>query len=422
MSSSKILVNAIGIKDNSTGFAILYVPEFHLFLKSEIRQNKPVEFYTNYSMPVLCTHQNEIYEEYNKLETQAVNKIPNIGYVIVNNVCNMNCTFCYAAANTNHKRVDISDLEHLSKILPKNSFRKVIISGGEPLLDFDLVKQIRTFFDEMTINSNGMLLTEDIANWLVETKTKMYIALDYEIKDFEGHDFNAKAHVESIIAKVPEVLPFIEVAVTYPSDKLDELKDIRTQNLPFEKELTHDFNYIKGKDPLVLTKSIFEKEIERIERDEISLQESIFHKPLKYIRNTYNWRLNIESCSPAVHLNHLGDLHLCQVRASNTNRPEEYEKDVICKAKDFNLDIYRQRSNKDKKIGVCTIDKNCNCRWFCGNICWANIKHNKHNCEVLKYSLFYSMYLVHNYLSMEGFSLLNLDRFFNSKLKGLNYV
>jgi len=395
---------AIGIKNNKTGGTLLYITELHTFTESDVAQEEYIkEYEVNLDDEISG---NALRIAYDNLEDEALNMVPDIGYVVINNECNMDCTFCYANKNSveSKGKFDIKWLEHLKTILPEKSFSHPIISGGEPFLEFELLKKIRPFFKNMTINTNGSLINSEIAEWVIETKTDLYIALDFKIEDFDGHDAKIKEHVANIVDKHPGIKNLIQVAVTYPSDKVGELESIRADQFnSFEKGLKHEFNFVDGKKESL--ESDFESEVKRIESGELGLEESIFGRQVKYITKVIKNYINIESCSPAVHINFKGDVHLCQVRASSIDR-HNYEQDVICNIDEFDLDKYFEKTQNTKKRGVCKDD--CNCKWFCGNICWANINNNKHNCDINKKALFYTLYLVANYSDIDLTQVVNI--------------
>jgi sulfatase maturation enzyme AslB (radical SAM superfamily) len=348
---------------------------------------------------------------YDEIETRALSSTPDLGYIVINNECNMGCSFCYASKNTvsSKGKFDIEWVKHLMRILPGSSFNHPIITGGEPFLEFELLKQLRPMFPHMTINTNGSLITQEIAQWLIDTDTHVYIALDFKMENFEGHDSEIKAQIGRLITSMPDLKQRVKIAVTFPADRVEELPSLREeQNLDFERDIVHDFNFVCGEQTDVSDEG-FIQEVKRIESQEITIQESLFDRQLRYIAKTITDYINVESCGSAIHLNFNGDISLCQVRGSETYRPN-YEADVLCKVQDFSSTVYYESVMAQKKKGVCTLETPaCPCRWFCANICWANIGLNRHNCEVTKKSLFYALYLIENYSNTDLTQVIHID-------------
>ncbi len=91
---------------------------------------------------------------------------------IINNACNLNCVHCYPNSGIETKR-DFSD-DEFNKIyenLKDIHFKKVFISGGEPVLDKKIDKYIqiaKKISEEVCICSNGVLLTDKKLSYLKE--------------------------------------------------------------------------------------------------------------------------------------------------------------------------------------------------------------------------------------------------------------
>lgn len=91
---------------------------------------------------------------------------------IINNACNLRCIHCYPNSGVENKREFTDhDFKKILHNLEGMHFKKVFLSGGEPLLD----KQFNTYLkiskeigDEVFICSNGTLLTDDKISELVD--------------------------------------------------------------------------------------------------------------------------------------------------------------------------------------------------------------------------------------------------------------
>ncbi len=83
---------------------------------------------------------------------------------IINNACNLKCVHCYPNSGIETKR-DFTDEEFdkLYENLKDIHFKRIFISGGEPILDKNIDKYIdiaKKIGDEVCICSNGVLLTD----------------------------------------------------------------------------------------------------------------------------------------------------------------------------------------------------------------------------------------------------------------------
>lgn len=119
----------------------------------------------------------------------AISKIKTIHIVIrYTKKCNLSCTYCYAYADDGTKqhmtnRMVISILDKISDTYPDRKIN-LSIHGGEPLIRYkdltDLVKSIKITHPNVNlfIQTNGTLITKDIASFLKDENFNVGISLD----------------------------------------------------------------------------------------------------------------------------------------------------------------------------------------------------------------------------------------------------
>lgn len=96
--------------------------------------------------------------------------------------CNLACKYCYAKSNISNTNMEFHVAKNALDILEDNS--TVILAGGEPLLNFDLIEKvclyIRKYKQGIKINlqSNGTLITEEIGKKLKDFNVGIGISLD----------------------------------------------------------------------------------------------------------------------------------------------------------------------------------------------------------------------------------------------------
>ena len=118
--------------------------------------------------------------------------------------CNLNCRYCYLGAKKNKvmnsnmakEAVDMSIKEVLKQ---KDKTLDVYFIGGEPLLKFDLIKEIveyvKTVCNNWGLNysfsttTNGTLLNKEIMDYLIGERFDLKISIDGKE---EFHDLNRK--------------------------------------------------------------------------------------------------------------------------------------------------------------------------------------------------------------------------------------
>ncbi len=112
--------------------------------------------------------------------------IPVISWII-NNRCNYRCGYCYTSgANTNRPEYSEQELRSLFSSVATVTPTTLYLSGGEPLLDKNLVSFVRnarqTRFDSIWVCSNGSLLTDGVVQELkCEGVAGFSISLDHTI-------------------------------------------------------------------------------------------------------------------------------------------------------------------------------------------------------------------------------------------------
>jgi len=81
----------------------------------------------------------------------------------INNNCNRFCSFCIDRGGRNGNYISIDDIAKNGIFY--SDYRIVIITGGEPFLDFDkiveLAKRLRPYKQKIILNTNGTLLTKE---------------------------------------------------------------------------------------------------------------------------------------------------------------------------------------------------------------------------------------------------------------------
>ncbi len=110
----------------------------------------------------------------------------------ITNRCNLNCVYCYAI-NKNNRDMDFETAKNaIDYILKMDDKLKIQFTGGEPLLNFDLIKKIIDYCNEnysnkyisYAIQTNGTLLNEKIIKKIKNLNIKIGISIDgLEVND-----------------------------------------------------------------------------------------------------------------------------------------------------------------------------------------------------------------------------------------------
>lgn len=97
--------------------------------------------------------------------------------------CNLQCTYCYANGGAEGRDMELSTAKRAIDALRSRPL-KIQFAGGEPLMNFGLVEQICRYVQEEGIDAvfqlqtNGTLVTEEIAQSLAEHRISVGVSMD----------------------------------------------------------------------------------------------------------------------------------------------------------------------------------------------------------------------------------------------------
>ncbi len=165
--------------------------------------------------------------------------------------CNLKCEYCFAEEGEYHggKRSLMSaevGKKALDLLMEKSGSRKnleVDLFGGEPLINFDVVKEIVDYGRELekgsnkrfrfTLTTNGTLLTDDNIDYIVKNMANVVLSIDgrKEVNDRVRYDFNNKGTYDKIVDKFKKVADLRNqtnyyVRGTFTRYNLDFAKDV----------------------------------------------------------------------------------------------------------------------------------------------------------------------------------------------------
>lgn len=168
----------------------------------------------------------------------------------VAHTCNLNCEYCFAGQGKYHGKDAIMSFEvgkQALDFLVKNSGTRknleVDFFGGEPLVNFDVVKQLVEYARSIeketgkhfrfTLTTNGMLLDDDVIDFLNKEMNNVVLSLDgrKEINDAKRKKINGEGSYDII---VPKFQNFVKkrgnkeyyMRGTFTRNNLDFTKDI----------------------------------------------------------------------------------------------------------------------------------------------------------------------------------------------------
>ena len=169
--------------------------------------------------------------------------------------CNLKCQYCFADEGTYHTRnrahmsfeVGKNAIDFLVQHSGKRHNLEVDFFGGEPLMNFDVVKQIveyaRSIEDKVgkkfsfTMTTNCILLSDDKIEWLNKEMNNIVLSIDgrQEIHDEVRRTVNGKSAFDAIIKNALKLRKVrgdktYYVRGTYTAKNLDFAKDVEYLN------------------------------------------------------------------------------------------------------------------------------------------------------------------------------------------------
>lgn len=128
--------------------------------------------------------------------------------IALSEACNLNCTYCNVDKHSTKSIDPFIFLETFKEVRLKNPNEKIQIDfyGGEPLIHFNKIKYIIESIEDKNIQyfmpTNGLLLTKEILEYLVEKQVQLSISFDgiYQDDNRPQHNGNTttKWYIEHI--------------------------------------------------------------------------------------------------------------------------------------------------------------------------------------------------------------------------------
>ncbi|WP_392486528.1 radical SAM protein [Haloimpatiens sp. FM7315] len=296
-------------------------------------------------------------------------KIKKLKYLVLwcSNRCNLSCVYCYAKNNLGNEDMSFLTAKKAIDILDENG--TLILAGGEPLMNFPLIKDIFSYIEEkkykfkVGMQSNGTLINKEIAKELKKLNLGIGISFDGKPEINNSLRSNAKEVIRGIeYLKEEKINININAVISkYNVFQLSGLVDLAYY---FDNVKAIGFDLLRGNEGLRASYSmVYEGVKKAYERSE--LLNSLTGKKV-FIREIEDAKIRIMNSYKACNYCYAsmgqaavvipnGDMYLCSSLVSK----EEYYLGNI-------LDRYSFKSLKDLEFKEC---KKCNYYKMCRKIC-----------------------------------------------------
>ena len=333
--------------------------------------------------------------------------------------CNLRCKYCFAGTGDykGHREFMSEEvaLKAIDFLIENSGNRKILETdffGGEPLLNFDVVKKTVEYANEkaaalgkkflFTMTTNGVLLKGEIADWLNENMENVVLSLDgrKEIHDDVRKTINGKGsfdviieNFKSFIAKRGDKSYYIRG--TFTNKNLDFAKDVLFMADSGFKEISLEPVVLEKGHELAISDEMLpeiKEEYKRLAREYIKRRKEgngfhFFHFTID-LEGGPCLAKRVNACGAGneyFSVTPVGDIYPCHQFA---DKPEFYMGNV------FEGKINQEIRNKFKNSSLFTREgcEDCFARYHCSGGCAANNyvfngdinKPYKQTCEMLK--------------------------------------
>ncbi|MBO7529031.1 MAG: radical SAM protein [Bacteroidales bacterium] len=323
--------------------------------------------------------------------------------LFLTNSCNLNCVYCYEQKDSFVMSFECAT-GWITKCLNNSDqdFWYICLFGGEPLLQYPLVKRLCewTWQQEWSVNykfliqTNGTLLNDEMKNWFSINKDKIGMCLSLDGKK-ETHDKNRNNSFDRIdIDFFLSNWPDMPVKMTISRHQISSIKD----DIVWLQEKGFD---IRGSNFAVGEGEYTEKEYDIIEDQLKQLSDYYISNPKINIAPILDVPLHLLSL-PYDSLNricNLGTDKLIVVNTDGTTSPCSYFSNISSRKNDINL----QKQLKEFGIKKTICFDTCEFAPIC-NVCYAEnytetgnmYKPSKQRCRIMKMRIFAAMYMMAN--------------------------
>ena len=333
--------------------------------------------------------------------------------------CNLRCKYCFAGTGDykGHREFMSEEvaLKAIDFLIENSGNRKILETdffGGEPLLNFDVVKKTVEYANEkaaklgkkflFTMTTNGVLLKGEIADWLNENMENVVLSLDgrQEIHDDVRKTVNGKGSFDVIIENFKNFVAnrgdkSYYIRGTFTNKNLDFAKDVLFMADSGFKEISLEPVVLEKGHELAITEQMLpeiKEEYKRLAREYIKRRKEgkgfhFFHFTID-LEGGPCLAKRVNACGAGneyFSVTPVGDIYPCHQFA---DKPEFYMGNV------FEGKINPEIRSKFKNSSLFTREgcEDCFARYHCSGGCAANNyvfngdinKPYKQTCEMLK--------------------------------------
>ena len=192
--------------------------------------------------------------EYAKMAFEKDNLMPRRYVFVLTNLCNLKCTFCFQERKKRHDRMITEDWLKVINQIPKNS--RITLTGGEPFVykDFDLIFSKANEFSETNIITNGLLLSNQKIENLIDQKNFKVLAVSIDTIGNVNRDFK-KNQWQQLVEQLDKFISLrdkkdhkaaLDIKTVILDQNIEDLFKIHQVVTQTLKADTHSLQLLKG--------------------------------------------------------------------------------------------------------------------------------------------------------------------------------
>ncbi|MBR3994400.1 MAG: thioether cross-link-forming SCIFF peptide maturase [Clostridia bacterium] len=316
--------------------------------------------------------------------------------------CNLNCSYCFASQGKYHGERALMSFEvgkqAFDFLIANSGTRRnleVDFFGGEPLMNFDVVKQLVEYARSIekqhgknfrfTLTTNGVLVDDDVIEFANREMSNVVLSLDgrKEVHDRFRVDYAGNGSWEKIVPKFQKMVQARDgknyyMRGTFTHANPDFLEDIKEMLRLGFNELSMEPVVCAPDDPSALTEEDFAIVCEQYEKlAELMLQKHKEGKPFTF----YHYMIDLKG-GPCIYKRISGCGSGTEYMAV-TPSGELYPCHQFVGEEEFKLgDVWKGVTNtkKQNEFGDCNVYtreecKTCWAKLYCSGGCAANAYH-----------------------------------------------
>ena len=316
--------------------------------------------------------------------------------------CNLNCSYCFASQGKYHGERALMSFEvgkqAFDFLIANSGTRRnleVDFFGGEPLMNFDVVKQLVAYARSIekqhgknfrfTLTTNGVLVDDDVIEFANREMSNVVLSLDgrKEVHDRFRVDYAGNGSWEKIVPKFQKMVQARDgknyyMRGTFTHANPDFLEDIKEMLRLGFNELSMEPVVCAPDDPSALTEEDFGIVCEQYEKlAELMLQKHKEGNPFTF----YHYMIDLKG-GPCIYKRISGCGSGTEYMAV-TPSGELYPCHQFVGEEEFKLgDVWNGVTNtkKQNEFGECNVYtreecKNCWAKLYCSGGCAANAHH-----------------------------------------------